>query len=762
TWGKAPTNQSIIYAFNEEDAARLNQDIGFDGFNDTDEKTLPGIGSYSSLSDPAADNFQYYRGGQLDAQNASIISRYKDFNNTEGNSPTLNQSTEPFPTSSSTYPDVEDINRDQTMNTVESYFEYKISMNKADLVEGQNFIVDVKNEKPITLENGQTITPTWYQFRVPIRSGTPINGITDFNSIRFIRMFLTNFKMPVVIRFGELDLVRGDWRRYVRTLDPTVTPDVPLTQTELNNFEVGVVNIEQNEGRYVLPPGIVRERLQGSTTIQQQNEQSVTLKVTNLEPDKIRAIYKNISVDLRRFKRLKMFMHLEKIEMNTLADDELSAIIRLGTDLNDNFYQIELPLKVTPEGALAPLGIWPEANNLDAMLASFGKVKLERDAINAPINQLYTSTEQDANQAYTISVKGNPTLAQLRTIMLGVKNTTLSNKSGEIWFNELRSADFDNKGGWAAVVNADANFADIANVSLSGRMQTIGFGNVEDRVNQRSLDETKQYDIATSIRLGKAFTPKKWGIQVPMNVSYGETFIDPKFDPQYQDVVLADAIGQNPNSEFSRDYTRRTSISFINVKKNRNPTSSKKPKFYDVENLSVSYAHNKETHRDYNIKNYVDENVTASASYNFNFQPKVLEPFKDKEALKAKHWQIIKDINFNPVPTTFAINSRINRSYNEQQSRNLVEGLSPQPELIQRRFLFDWDYTVGFDLTKSLKFNFNATNSYIYDTFDSNQEIQVFDNFFNIGRANQYHQKLNGTYQLPIDKIPYLSFIKAD
>ena len=95
--------------------------------------------------------------------------------------------------------------------------------------------------------------------------------------------------------------------------------------------------------------------------------------------------------------------------------------------------------------------------------------------------------------------------------MLGIKNTTSTNKSAEVWFNELRSAGFDNKGGWAAVLNADANFADIANVSLAGSMSTVGFGNVEDRVNQRSLDETKQYDIATTISLGKVLTPEKWG-----------------------------------------------------------------------------------------------------------------------------------------------------------------------------------------------------------------------------------------------------------
>ncbi|MDG1743699.1 MAG: cell surface protein SprA [Polaribacter sp.] len=764
TWGKVPKNPSIIYSFNEQDAARANQDVGFDGLSDAEEfsKYSATITNFSKLNpnDPASDNFQFFRGSELDAVNASIITRYKNYNNTEGNSPTLNQSKEAYPTSSTTYPDVEDINRDQTMNTVESYYEYKVSMNRNDLVVGKNFIVDEKTTD-VTLENGATQKTRWYQFRVPIRSGIPKNGITDFNSIRFIRLFLTNFKMPVVVRFGELDLVRGDWRRYTRTLDESID-QVDLNDDELKDFEVGVVSIEQNEGSYIQPPGIERERLQGSTTVQLQNEQSVTLKVKDLPANKARAIYKNISIDLRRFKNLKMFMHLQKNEgALAINDDDFSAIIRLGTDLNDNYYQIELPLKVSLNGTSA-LDLWPEANNLDAFLETFGKVKLERDKLDFSITDLYTSTEQDPEILYTISVKGNPTLAQLKTIVLGLKNNTPSPISGEIWFNELRSAGFDNKGGWAAVMNADANFADIANVSLAGSMSTIGFGNVEERVNQRSLNETKQYDVATTINLGKVLTPVKWGIQLPMSYSVGEQYIDPKFDPQYQDVKLADALSENDNSEFSRDYTKRTSISFTNVKKNRNPNSTKKPKFYDVENLAVSYAHNKEFQRNYNIKKRIRESVRASASYNFNFKSKPIEFFKSDSILKSKYWKIIKDINFNPVPKTFAINSSINRNYNEQQSRNLVEGLAPQPELKQRRFLFDWDYTIGFDLTKSLKLNFNATNSYIYDTFNNDEEIQVFDDFFNMGRANHYHQKLNAAYNLPIDKIPFLKFIKAD
>ena len=762
-WGKVPTNPSIIYAFNEDDNSRLIQDVGLDGLTDTEEREK--YPELASLDDPASDNFKYYRGGDLDDLDASIISRYKFFNNTQGNSPTLNQSPESYPTSSSTYPDVEDINKDQTMNTVESYFEYKVSLNSSDLIVGQNYIVDQKDTQ-VTLDNGESQTAKWYQFRIPIRSGTPINNISDFNSIRFIRMFMTNFKMPVVLRFGELDLVRGDWRRYTRTLDPSIAPDQPLEQQELNDFEVGVVNIEQNEGRYVLPPGIERERLQGSTTVQQQNEQSVTLKVNDLPQNKIRAIYKNISVDLRRYKELKMFIHAESTIINGVDDDDLTAIVRLGTDLNDNFYQLEIPLKISTYGSLAPLDVWPEANNLDAMLEQLGKIKLARDFANAPINELFTSTNIDFGDL-VLRVKGNPTLAQIRTIMLGVRNNNPLEKSAEIWFNELRSAGFDNDGGWAAVVNADANFADVASLSMTGRMQTVGFGNVEDRVSQRSLDETKEYDISTSINIGKMM-PKKWGIELPMNYSVGEQFIDPKFDPQYQDIELADVEAANlPSSiprgtDVSRNYTKRSSISFINVRKNRNPESSKKPKFYDVENVSVSYSFNEESHRDYNIEGALSQKVMAAASYNFTFKPKFYEPFKKKELFKSKYLQLIRDINFNPLPSSLAINSRINRNFNEQRSRNLVEGLSAQPTLKQRRFLFDWDYAVAFNFTKSLAVNFNATNSFIYDAFGSGDDIEIFNNFFNVGRPTQYNQKLNTTYKLPINKIPYLGFMSLD
>ena len=766
-WGKIPTSQSLLYAFSDNDDERLNQDIGLDGINDEEELQLFGT---AFGPDPANDNYSYFRSSEYDANDASILTRYKKYNNTQGNSPTNNLSTENYPTSATTFPDTEDIDRDQTMNSVESYYQYKVSLNKNDLVVGQNNIVDEKNVS-VQLEDGSTKQFRWLQFRIQVNSPDEVvNDISGFNSIRFMRMFLTKFKMPIVLRFGELELVRGDWRRYTKTLDDAIVPPQELTNPQLQNFEVGVVNIQENEDRtpipYVLPPGIQREILRGSTTLQQQNEQALTVKVTDLEPNETRAIFKNVSVDLRMYKRLELFLHAEGVQTKPqVQNDELKAIVRVGSDLNDNYYQIEKSLSISDYGVSTPLEIWPEENNLDVFLEYLGKLKLLRlEAAVAP-NVVFPAegvlSPIEGLEGYEIRVKGNPNLSNIRTILLGVKNVTNTNQSAEVWFNEMRVSEFDNQGGWASVVSADANFADFASVSVTGRMETKGFGGIEQRVNERSQEETKLYDVVTNVNVGQLL-PKQWGIKLPLNYSISEEFKDPKFDPQYQDVLFEDAADINPNSKNSRDYTKRRSISLINVRKDYNPESKKKPKFYNVENVSVSYAFSETYHKDYNIQKYVDQNVRASANYNYSFESKSIEPFKNWELLNSKYLRLIKDFNLNLLPSTISVNSNIIRSYNEQLSRSLIEGLPELPTLKQRRFMFDWDYNIGYNLTKSLQFNFRAANHFIYDDFEASDDIQLMDNFFNLGRPNHYHQTLSATYNIPINKLPYLDFIKAD
>ncbi len=767
-WGKVATNQSLIYAFDDSDAHRINQDLGLDGLNDDEEKigaiynnyiqSLPSNLQAQALNDPSSDNYMYYKDIAYDNLNAGILTRYKKYNQTQGNSPTATMSGG-ITSSATQYPDVEDINKDQTMSSVESYFQYEISLNKNELVVGQNYIVDERTTA-VNLLNGSQQESKWYQFRVPVSEGTPIGEINNFNSIRFMRMFMTRFKMPVVLRFAQIEMVRGEWRRYKYEL---ANGNNPLT--ELNNFESGVVNIEENDTRqpihYVLPPGIERERLQGTTTIQLQNEQSLVLKVNEIDPEDGRALYKNVSFDMRMFKKLQMFIHAEAEDDLGVSDDELVAIIRLGSDLSENYYQIEQPLKISPYDNSSPYEVWPEANELNVDLDALKKLKLQRAEVNGTVNELFPLPITGEGVAYRVRVKGNPNLGKIKTILLGVKNKSTTEKSAQLWFNELRVSEFDNEGGWAAVVSADANLADVMDVAVSGRMSTMGYGNVDQSVNERSQEDVKQYDAVASINAGK-FLPVKVALQIPVNLSISEEVRDPKYDAQFQDILHADTNEQNsPHRNDAQDYTKRTNFSVINFKKNRNPESDKKQHFYDVENLSLSYAYNQIYHRDYNVKKYLNQNVKTSLGYNYSFKPIEWNPFKDSKSLSSDYLKFIKDFNLNPIPTNVSFNSNIFRTYSEQLSRTLVDGLPELPILKQRNFLFDWDYKLGFKPTKSIKIDFRALNNQIYDDFEYKDDITLYTNFFNFGRSSHYHQVLDGSYQIPINKIPLLSFVKS-
>ena len=768
-WGKIPTSQSLLYAFDDDDNHRLNQDIGFDGLNDSQEQehyagflnALPAGVRTQLQDDPSSDNYKFYKSADYDNINASILTRYKKYNLSQGNTPTANMSPENFTNAGTQYPDAEDINKDQTMSTAESYFQYKISLKRTDLEVGRNYIVD-KRTTTQTLDNNQTQSTTWYQFKVPVIEGEPIGGINNFHSIRFMRLFMTRFRMPVVLRFGKFEMVRSSWRRYKYELTDAT---IPLTQ--LDNFESSVVNIEENDGRqpipYALPPGIERERLQGTTTVQLQNEQSLALKVEDIKPGVGRALFKNVNYDMRMFKKLQMFIHAEsKVGETEVLDNEMVAIIRIGSDLSDNYYQIERPLTITPFNTTDREVIWPEDNELNVDLDALKKLKLERFESGQAANILYPEPVAGEDIVYRIRVKGNPNLGNINTIMLGVINKGTGNRSAELWFNELRASEFDNDGGWAAVVSADANLADFMDIAVTGRMSTIGYGNVDQSVNERNQEDTKQYDAVTSINAGKLL-PEKAFMQIPVNVSISEEIHDPKYDAQYQDILLNETNSQNsPYRNDAQDYTRRTSVSVINLRKLRNPESKRKDRFYDVENFFASYAYNQMDHHNYNTQKYLDQNVQASLGYNYSFKPWEWEPFKKSKSLKGQYLKIIKDFNFNPVPTNFSVNSNINRNFNRQQPRTLIDGLSELPELKQRNFMFDWDYALGFKPTKSIRLNFRALNNYIYNDYEAGDNTGLYTNFFNPGDPLHYHQSLDAAYELPINKIPLLNFVRSN
>ena len=768
-YGKVPINQSLVYTFDTQGQERINQDIGYDGINDAREGTL--FSDFAGLEDPARDNYQYF----LQAE-GNIIDRYRNYNGSEGNSPEVISNND---RGSAAEPDIEDINQDNTMNTVDSYFEYNVNIFPGMDINNNDYITDTK-EINVTLQNNEEIPVRWLQFKIPISEpDRAVNGASDFRSIRFMRMFMSQFSENTVLRFGTLDLVRGDYRRFEKSLD--ITGEDPGLDDTL--FENLTVSIEENENRqpipYVLPPGVIREELNNNNTIIRENEQSLALRVCDLESEYGRAVYKNFNIDMRQYKNLEMFIHAESFVNETaLSDGDMVAFIRLGNDLTQNYYEIQIPLNTTPFGSSSAEDIWPIANRLNLPLELLQKVKsiVSTDSDSDP-SQIVFFNQSDAilgadysgpENELRIGILGNPSFGNVRTIMIGLKNASTNKICGEAWFNELRITELENHGGWAAIASMDVNLADFADLSAVGSKSTVGFGSIEQGPNQRSLEDVQLYNIVSNFNLGQLL-PVNWGVQLPFNFGHSEELITPKYDVEFQDIELdkrldatEDPTRREEVKTQSEDYTRRKSINFIGVRKDR--TGNGKAKIYDVENFTFSYSYNQVDHRDFEIEESLDQNVRLGGTYNYNFQPKPVEPFKENDSIfRSKYWKLLKDFNFNYLPTNISVGSNYVRQYNEQKFRELNLGV---PTLYQRNFLFDWQFAVNYNLTKSLRFNFTSTNNrivknYITPNGITDNSIDVWDGFFEIGDPNQHFQSLQLNWDIPFNKVPFLKFIRA-
>ncbi|WP_449421148.1 T9SS outer membrane translocon Sov/SprA [Pustulibacterium marinum] len=785
SWGKTPQSQSLVYAFSDVESERTAQDVGLDGVSDAEEALYYPNSATVNPSDPAGDNYEYYLGAD-----GGVLDRYYNYNGTEGNSPiTTNDNDQ----GSTTIPDVEDVNRDNTMNTINSYYAYSIPI-KPNITINDEFVTDIR-EVDVTAPNSSTYSVRWIQYKIPIdEPSESIGDIENFNSITHIRMYLSGFQDDLVLRFGTLDLIRGDWRSYTSTLETNEDdPDDDITSTEVNT-----VNILENEQRepipYVMPPGVQREQLNNNNTVVRQNEQSLSFTVCDLEPLDSRGVYKNVNVDFRQYKKLKMFMHAEESNNIPLGDNEMVGFIRIGTDFTSNYYQIEVPLQVTAANSTTAELIWPEENNLEVALETLTSMKSTGIA-DGTLSEIVFYDEDlnviDEEEPYTSGVmryamKGNPSLASIRVLMVGVKNASTTTMScGEVWFNEFRLAEMDSEGGWATVGQFDANLADFADVSATGSITTVGFGNIDDAPTERSLDDTKQFSLVTNVNLGQLL-PKNWGIYVPFNFSHSEEIITPEYDAYYEDLKLQDRIDAADTQdekdqilEQSQDYTKRQSINFIGVRKNRGAEQT--PHFYDVENFTLNQSYTEVKHRDYELQFYKDQYTRSEAIYNYSFQPLKVEPFKNSDSLfNGDYWKWLKDFNFNLLPQNVSVSSSIERTLNQQQFRNvsLTEG-SLEPNLIQQRnYLFDWQYTINHQITQSLNLNFSASNNNIVKNYfqtDVNgnyllddegnplvDETQsVWNGYWNTGEPNHHAQLLQLNYTVPFSKVPLLAFVNA-
>lgn len=798
-WGRVPTQNTVTYAFNTSSNARQVQDVGYNGLSSEREREYPAYKNYldqirgivrpevydSISQNPSGDRYHYFRGTDYDNAQMSILNRYKYINNPNGNSVDSDHSPESYSTTYKTTPDVEDINQDYTLNEYEKYYQYRVRISPEQMQVGTNYIVD-KRVANVVLRDGTTTECTWYLFRIPLdQYEKKEGGITDFSSIRFMRMYMTGFQNPVVLRMATFNLIYGEWREYEQALYVGKSPDAS------GKVSVSAVNFEENNEKqpvnYVIPPGISRVVDPGQEQLLQNNEQALAMTIENLSSGDARAVYKNTTLDLRRYKHLQMFVHANSIPGDeALEDGQASLFIRLGSDYKNNFYEYEIPLSITPPGLYANSEagariVWPYDNMLDIDLSLLTDAKRNRNRQKSlgltSFSHLYTEYDP-AKPKNKISVMGNPSLGEIRTIMIGVRNNSRSMKSVEVWANELRLQQFTNKGGWAAQSTLNIQLSDFATVNLSGHIETEGFGGLEEGVSQRRDDNLYQYSVTTNLEAGR-FLPEKVKLKAPIYYSYSKERTVPRYNPLDTDMSMDDAL-DGLATERERDSLKNIAEKVV-VNKNFSITgvrfdiaTKRHPMPYDPANFTFGYAHSSRHTTGETTAWEKDENWKWNFGYNYSPSYEPFEPFK-KNKSKSKWMKFVKELNFNYLPQNVAFNSDIVRNYYELQERD-IENMDNHslPLSWSSDFLWNRSFSLRWDLTKSIHMNFNSgTNAEIEQPYTAvNKDLypdrytawkdSVWSSIRHLGTPLTYQQTFDASWQLPLNKLPIFDWVTSD
>ncbi len=843
-WGRSPKTTSTVVAFANETGARKKQDVGLNGLSSAEERgdanqdfifLYNGLNPYkdyldalqsrvdpavwdlwyedkfSPRNDPAGDDYHYYRGDDYDQAETPVLLRYKRYNGTEGNSPEMDENAS-YGTASTLQPDIEDINQDNTLNDSERFYRYRISLRKEDMQRvGQQHIASIM-ETNVRLQNDQTAKVKWYQFKIPLRGDTAtvkkVGNIRNFKSIRFARIFMTNFSQETHLRLASLDLVRGEWRNYTKGLYQDLANNqynIPNPYSQNGSMDVEAVNIEENSNRtpvnYVLPPGISRQTDPGQAQLIAQNEQAMVLRLREMEPKDARGVYKNVVYDMRQYKRLQMFVHAESLpQYDAIEDKDLTCFIRLGSDLKNNYYEYEIPLHLTPEGVYDNnnvndrLKVWPEQNMFDFELQVLTNAKLARNkakrAGNANVgNTLPYETYDPEKLENKVTVLGNPTLEDVQAIMIGVRNKSNEKVSGEVWVNELRLSQFNEQGGVAAMANAALSISDIAQFNVAGRIETAGYGSIESNVLDRNMEDAYQVSVSAALEAGRLF-PEKAKLQIPLYASYSNETLAPDFDPLDTDVKLSESL-QNYETKEARDSIKQmantvhesTSFSVSNMKVDIH--SKKQNMFYDPANFSISASYNEQKQHSPEIEQDLSKDYKGSFNYSYSFNPKPWEPFKNVE--KVKKVKFLSELNFYYLPQSWAFNTNMHRTFTHLKMRDFNTqdiGVSAPKEMdltFSKDFTWDRNFDFKYDLTKNIKFSFQtAMNSTVEEGYYTPEILSMYEDlrFENKhyeawkdtvmrsmatwGTPYTYQQLFSASWNVPFNRIPYLEALTAN
>ena len=851
-WGEVPLGTPINDAFPGQNFS--DQDLGLDGLNNNDE--LRKHESYidaliadlalppAVAADPAADDYVFFNDDLVFTdQDDNLLERYKYINNPQGNSPDV--SAQGNFQRGNPVPDKEDLNNNRSLDRAESYYEYKIKLKNQDGFIDEAATPFIRDTR--TIQNGN-LEETWYRFRVPLNQGEAVNGIQGFRSIQFIRMLVNGFETTKTFRMAEFELIRNQWRKQTivcRDSSVITTPE----------FNIDIVGFEENQDKepfgYVIPRGIIQEQVVAQFSPTLQDENAMVMRFDDLQEGCDLQIAKLQELDLRVYERMQMFVHAENCmddDNTNLINEELSVFIRVGKDFENNYYEYEIPMTLSETVTIANASdrIWPLANQFDFPLDLFIQAKKLRNVTpgvridsafvlnNETIDDLnitaadFSSIDNiELPDGHSVRIKGNPNLGLIKGISVGVKLRDGSDREiphcGEVWINELRLAGLQERAGVAGIARLDMQLADLGGITASASYNGLGWGALDQKVNERSKEEVIEYDVATNLELGKFF-PSNWGMSIPFYAQYATSITNPEFDAYDLDITRKDEIElfRDAAPEVQQDVRERSqkvstikTFNFTNVRKQKNAGNAgrpsrpnqrgaigstgqqndrkktKKPMPWDVSNFSATYSYTESDYRDEILASDKTVDQYLGVDYTYSRKAKGITPFN--KLVKSKNLKILKELNFNPIPNSFTFNTGLNRFESKRQYRLPV---APIFEFDDRRFDWERNYDLNWSLTKALKINYSAQNiSYIdeirqtgiaatpaerdWQAYRENADgFLVVDDFTsdvdanpdlprdywrqNLGRGGRntdYNHNVAVSYTLPTKLIPYMDWI---
>lgn len=723
----------------------LTENEKFADFLEAIAADLAGTPAYAhAVLDPSADDFRsfqdndYFNDPELFPGGATIQERFSQFfsglelNSLEAQNLIAQRGTP----GNSRLPDSEDLNLNGRLDRTERHFRYEIPLAPGlvdqPCAEGQTtgcnpfYVTTIHNPE---LEEAKP----WILVRIPVRTDhkAAIGGIENFDFIEAIRMWTDGSRRPLTLRFASLDLVGSQWLKSSRVGIEDYTGGATRSDPKLF---VATINNEKNPREYRIPRGAVQSYsrdVSGGPPVPTR-EQALVFRVEDLGEGQTRALFKPYSrrLDLTKYSNLRMFVHAHGFERR----DSVRVVVRLGLDETDNYYEFEQPLypfdprrleEVASEAQ--PDSLWQtnvpvptaqgtrylDLNSVNIEFDALNKLKIERDlggpdGAPVPLDSVYTARSVPLDFAppgAVLRIKGNPSVQDISTIVLGVKNghdDLAATRSVELWFNELRVSGYDEEPGWSGYARVAVRLADFVDFNARYDRETSGFGSLASTLGERTFSDREGYSATATVNLHK-FLPERYGWRLPVNVSVQQSLSTPRFSPNRGDITVEQEIAQIREDSRLDEAQKEQRIAEVRaaaetasfsrtIRVPISKTGSRSPLLrYTLDGLAFTYTNTQRSQRTPAQQRSDADQWSGNLSYRLSLSNvKTVRPLwflADVPVLG-----LVGGLRLNVLPRSFRFTADANRNVTETQDRPRLgrqdDPLRAEAERLRPEFLY--------------------------------------------------------------------------